>query len=513
MYKCFSSMPVRPEILQAIVKMGFATPTPIQEQAIAAMLTGRDIIGQAQTGTGKTAAFGIPLLQLLACRKSAVQALVLCPTRELAMQVADELERLGAFLEGLHVLAVYGGQPIERQIQALRRGVQIVTGTPGRVRDHLNRGTLRLQDVQVLVLDEADEMLNMGFREEVEAILAAVPDEAQRAFFSATMPEGIRKLCNRWLKAPEEIKIARPTLTVEAINQSYYLIRPYRKAEALVRLLEWESSSKALIFCSTRKMADELTLFTQSCGLAADALHGDLAQSQRDRVMARYRSGELKALIATDVAARGLDVDDVELVINFDLPFDCETYVHRVGRTGRAGRGGRAVSIISRREYPRLLQIMRFTKAEIQQARLPSGTELLRGKIREELNNLQAELQQGNNLEMFRQELQGMAQNNWQEISAALLRMLLARRPGLSGRLDACLDAARPDDLHEPFHTSRPRQPRRGGSTRPRFAELRPRSRPEELRQDLKTGKKPPRPQRREQTAGPFGAHSTKKYV
>ncbi|MBQ4132919.1 MAG: DEAD/DEAH box helicase [Desulfovibrionaceae bacterium] len=464
MYKCFSTLPLRGEILEAVESMGFTEPTAIQEQAVPAMLEGRDIIGQAQTGTGKTAAFGIPLLQLVGCREKQVQALVLCPTRELAMQVCDELEKLGQYLQGLRILAVYGGQPIERQIQELKRGVQIVVGTPGRVKDHLGRGTLSLKSVRCLVLDEADEMLNMGFREEIEEIIEAVPDEAQRAFFSATMPESIHKLCGKYLKCPREIKISRPTMTVGSIKQSFYEIRPYRKLDALARILEWEKYNKALVFCSTRKMVDELTAFTQNKGLPADALHGELAQSQRDRVMGRYRSGELRVLIATDVAARGLDVDDVELVVNFDLPYDHESYVHRVGRTGRAGRSGRAVSIISGREYPRLLSIMRFTRAEIERARLPSLAELLDARLEILLSELKNELAGGKSLERFHSCLEQLENPNYKQIGAALLRMLLVGRMGEFE--ESLLDDS--DEIHEIPHS---RQPKR------RFAELRSRYR------------------------------------
>ncbi len=453
-------MPVRPEILEAVKNMGFEAPSQIQEQAIAVMLEGRDIIGQAQTGTGKTAAFGIPMLQMIGIQEKKVQGLVLCPTRELAIQVAEELKRLGKYLSGLGIVAIYGGQAIDRQIQELKRGVQIVVGTPGRIKDHMSRQTLSLNSVSCLVLDEADEMLNMGFREEIEGIIEAVPPQAQRACFSATMPESIRKLCCKYLAQPKEIKIARPTLTVAAINQSFYEIRPYRKLDALVRLLEWEPFSKALVFCSTKKMVDELAAFTQNKGIAADALHGDLAQSQRDRVMGRYRSGELRVLIATDVAARGLDVDDVDLVINFDLPFDHESYVHRVGRTGRAGRAGRAVTIISSREYYKLQNIMRFTKAEIVRAKLPSFRELLEAKTEVQLEKLKEELSQARNWQTFEGCLDKLGESDYRRVSAALLRLLLVSQMGE-------FDENRADDVDD-MHEAPYQKPQKR-----RFAEVR----------------------------------------
>ena len=464
MYSNFATMPIRPELKAAVEDMGYVTPSPIQMQAIEAVLEGRDLIGQAQTGTGKTAAFSIPMLHNLALGEAVVQALVLCPTRELAIQVSEEVHRLGARLFGLKVLPVYGGSSIENQIYALKRGVHVVVGTPGRVKDHLSRGTLKLAAVRLLVLDEADEMLNMGFRDDIEDILKEVPEDAQRVFFSATMPEPIRKLTNLYLKHPQHLKIAQRSMTVAAIEQSYYEIKPFRKLEALARILEWEEYEKALVFCSTRRMVDELTIYLQNRGVNTDALHGDLAQSQRDRVMGRFRTGELRVLAATDVAARGLDVDDVDLVINFDLPYDHESYVHRVGRTGRAGRSGRAVSIISGREFPKLTHIIRLTRAEINRAQLPSLGAVLDRKVKQLLEKLAVNLSSGADLERFERALDSMELPDYKRVSAALLGQLLK---GEMGDIDFNhLDDA--DDLHEaPYKPRRERAgydaPRRGG--------------------------------------------------
>jgi Superfamily II DNA and RNA helicases len=448
-------MPLRPEILAAVAEMGFIEPSGIQSLAIPAMLEGRDIIGQAQTGTGKTAAFGMPMLQMLSTKNRHVQGLVLCPTRELAVQVGEEIGRLASQMPRVNVVAVYGGQSIELQIRALSRGAQIVVGTPGRVKDHLLRGTINFDQVSLLVLDEADEMLNMGFREDIEEILESTPAEAQRAFFSATMPPEIRKLCDRYLKNPEHLKIDQPTMTVEAIAQSFYEIKPHRKLDALCRLFEAEKFNKALVFCSTRRMVDELTQFVQNRGFGADSLHGELAQSQRDRVMGRFRSGDLKVLAATDVAARGLDVDDVDLVINFDLPYDHESYVHRVGRTGRAGRSGRAVSIITSSEYYKLRNIMRYTKADIEKAMLPSLGDVLDKKVEGLLTKLAQNLSSGKDLERLDAAVEKSGLSGQPGVVAVLINMLLEKEMG-------SFDLSKLDDRAE-MHDTPQRGPKERG--------------------------------------------------
>ncbi len=367
----FEELGLSRELLKAVEDMGFEEPSPIQILAVPCLLAGTDAFGQAQTGTGKTAAFGLPILDKLTPEKN-TQALILCPTRELAIQVAEELSKLAAHKRGVSILPIYGGQPIDRQLRALAKGVQVVVGTPGRVMDHLKRGTLRLDKARVAVLDEADEMLDMGFREDIEAILEQAPASCQRVLFSATVPPAIRELSKRFLREPEMLTVAQKMLTVPAIEQTYYEVRPHQKMDALCRLLDSKGFHKALVFCSTKRGADEVTTHLQQRGYQSDSLHGNLAQSQRDRVMQRFRTEGLDVLVATDVAARGLDVDDVDAVINYDIPHDVEKYVHRIGRTGRAGRVGSAFTFVTMREHYKMRDIIRCTRARIIEGRLPS---------------------------------------------------------------------------------------------------------------------------------------------
>lgn len=367
----FEDLGLSLELLKAVENLGFEEPSPIQVLAIPSMLTGRDVVGQAQTGTGKTAAFGLPILEKITPGKS-VQALVLCPTRELAIQVAEELGKLAAQKREIAILPIYGGQPIDRQFRALAKGVHVVVGTPGRIMDHLRRGTLRLNETHIVVLDEADEMLDMGFREDIEAILEQTPTSCQRVLFSATVPPPIRELSKRFLRDPEMLTITHKMLTVPAIEQIYYEVRPHQKMDALCRVLDTQGFRKALVFCSTKRGVDEVTMHLQQRGYQSDGLHGNLAQSQRDRVMQRFRTEGVDILVATDVAARGIDVDDVDAVINYDIPHDVEKYVHRIGRTGRAGRLGSAFTFVTVREHYKLRDIIRYTKARITQGRLPT---------------------------------------------------------------------------------------------------------------------------------------------
>lgn len=367
----FEDLGLSPELLKAVENLGFEEPSPIQVLAIPSMLTGRDVVGQAQTGTGKTAAFGLPILEKITPGKN-VQALVLCPTRELAIQVAEELGKLAAQKREIAILPIYGGQPIDRQFRALAKGVHVVVGTPGRIMDHLRRGTLRLNETHIVVLDEADEMLDMGFREDIEAILEQTPTSCQRVLFSATVPPPIRELSKRFLRDPEMLTITHKMLTVPAIEQVYYEVRPHQKMDALCRVLDTQGFRKALVFCSTKRGVDEVTMHLQQRGYQSDGLHGNLAQSQRDRVMQRFRTEGVDILVATDVAARGIDVDDVDAVINYDIPHDVEKYVHRIGRTGRAGRLGSAFTFVTVREHYKLRDIIRYTKARITQGRLPT---------------------------------------------------------------------------------------------------------------------------------------------
>lgn len=372
----FGQISLSKKVAQAIFDMGFEEPSPIQAKAIPAILEGRDMIGQAQTGTGKTAAFGIPMAEKLDPRDGRVQALVLCPTRELAIQVAQEIAKIGRHVD-LKALPVYGGQSIDRQIRALRFGVQVVIGTPGRILDHLSRKTLRLNNVQMLVLDEADEMLDMGFIEDIEGIIKETPVERQTLLFSATMPLQIQKLARQYMKDPEFVTISRDKLTVPLIEQVYYECKEAQKSDALCRVLDMEDIGSAIIFCRTKRGVDELVASLETRGYFAEGLHGDLTQAQRDRVMKKFREGNAELLVATDVAARGLDVENVTHVINYDVPQDPESYVHRIGRTGRAGRKGIAVTLINYREYRQLKLIERVTKARIQRRDLPSMADIM----------------------------------------------------------------------------------------------------------------------------------------
>ena len=375
-----------PRIQRALDDMGFAKLTPIQEQAIPALLTGRDIIGQAQTGTGKTAAFGIPLIQRVNPDLQKLQAIVLCPTRELAIQAALELRKLAKYIEALRILPVYGGQEIGRQIRALP-GTQIIVGTPGRVMDHMNRHTIKLDNVSMVVLDEADEMLNMGFREDMEVILGAIEGDHQTALFSATMPKPILEITKKFQKEDTQtIRIATGELTIPLISQKFFLIKNQDKDAATVRLLEYYDPRLCLIFCNTKAKVEELSEVLKKNNFQAEGLHGDLIQHQRDIVMGRFRNGSTNILIATDVAARGIDVDDVEIVINYDVPLDNEYYVHRIGRTGRAGKTGMSFTFANARELRRIREIERFCKTTIEEKKLPDASKVLKSKARKVLN-------------------------------------------------------------------------------------------------------------------------------
>lgn len=367
---------LREETAKAIADMGYETPTPIQEMTIPPLLDGKDVIGQAQTGTGKTAAFGIPMIERVDASDRSVQGLVLCPTRELAMQTAGEIQKLAKYQPGISVLAVYGGQPIERQLLPLKRGVQVVVGTPGRVLDHLNRGTLTLNSVRFAVLDEADEMLDMGFREDMETILSQTNPERQTALFSATMPFPIMSLAQKYLREPEFLRVENRQLTVEAVKQTYIPIRSFHKAELLSRLLVRDGITRALVFMNTKLGVEEVVTKLQSRGFAAAGLHGDMRQIERDAIMERFKNGSVGILVATDVAARGLDIENVEAVFNYDIPLDVEYYVHRIGRTGRAGKEGRAYTFVVGRETARMWEYRKVTKAAILSELPPSGDDI-----------------------------------------------------------------------------------------------------------------------------------------
>lgn len=360
------------EVLRAVSDMGFEELSPIQAQAIPYLMEGEDVIGQAQTGTGKTAAFGIPIVEKIDPKMKKVQAIVLCPTRELCIQVSEEISKLAKYKEDLRVLPIYGGQPIERQLRALKKGVQVVIGTPGRVIDHIRRKTLKMENVSMFVLDEADEMFDMGFRDDIELILKDVPMERQSLFFSATMDKQIMEFAKTYQAEPKVIKVVNKKLTVPRVTQFYYELKNNIKGEVLSRVLDIYNPRLTVVFCNTKKMVDELTGELQGRGYFADGLHGDLKQVQRDIVMNKFRKGTIDVLVATDVAARGIDVDDVDLVVNYDMPQDNEYYVHRIGRTARAGREGTAISFVSGRDHGTLREIERYTKTTIERRTLPT---------------------------------------------------------------------------------------------------------------------------------------------
>lgn len=372
-------------IMRAVHEMGFDSFTPIQEQAIPSLLRGEDIIGQAQTGTGKTAAFGIPLLQRVDPELKKLQCVVLCPTRELAIQAAEELRKIAKYMHGVKILPVYGGQEIGKQISGLR-GAQVIVGTPGRVMDHMRRHTIKLNDVNMAVLDEADEMLNMGFREDMELILGQIPGEHQTALFSATMPQPILDITGRFQKNARLIRVAAKELTIPLVSQRYYRVKKQDKDAACIRLLEYYQPSLCLIFCNTKAKVDELTEVLRKAGFKTEGLHGDMSQHQRDTVMRRFRAGSTNILIATDVAARGIDVDNVEAVINYDIPQDIEYYVHRIGRTGRAGKTGRSFTFAPAREVYRIREIERICRTTIEEKKLPGASKVLKAKADKYLN-------------------------------------------------------------------------------------------------------------------------------
>lgn len=372
----FSDLGLGPELLQGIERLGFESPSPIQAQTIPVALAGHDIVGLSQTGSGKTAAFGLPALERIDTDSPEQQVLVLCPTRELAIQVCEEINRLGSALKGLHAIPVYGGAPIDRQMRALRKGAQIVVGTPGRVMDHLRRKTLRPDAINLCILDEADRMLDMGFREDMEVILDALPDDRQTLFFSATMNKGVEGLIRAFSHDAQEISIERKALTVDSIDQEYYEVRNRSKIEVMCRLLDMETKPRGIVFCNTKQMVEDATEALAARGYIADRIHGDITQSNRERVIKKFRDGTVELLVATDVAARGLDIDDVDLVFNYDLPYDPEDYVHRIGRTGRAGRTGKSITFIYGRDIHRLEAIERYTRQTVRRMRIPSLEEV-----------------------------------------------------------------------------------------------------------------------------------------
>ncbi|HKI03970.1 MAG TPA: DEAD/DEAH box helicase [Thermoanaerobaculia bacterium] len=426
----FASLGLSEPIQKAIGELGYEAPTPIQEKTIPPMLAGRDVLGQAQTGTGKTAAFAIPILEKIDPALHAVQALVLAPTRELAIQVAEAIHSYSKYVGRIGVLPVYGGQPIQLQLKRLDRGVHVVVGTPGRVMDHLRRGTLRLDAVRVVVLDEADEMLRMGFLEDVEWILSQAPAGRQTALFSATLPREVRRISERYLKSPVLIEIERKTLTVPTIDQRYINVSPQQKLDALARILETETTDAVLIFTRTKNGAAELSERLQGRGYAAEEMHGDMGQAQRESVIRRLKAGQVEIVVATDVAARGLDVERISHVINYDIPNDVEAYVHRIGRTGRAGRSGIAVLFVLPRERRMMVEIERFTGQRITPMKMPSQADVAARRIGMFKDSIRQSVEEGD-LDLYLTLVEELVEEGLElaEIAAAAARLARGDKP------------------------------------------------------------------------------------
>ncbi|MDI9880836.1 DEAD/DEAH box helicase [Flectobacillus longus] len=420
----FDELSLSQEVQQAVADMGFETASPIQSEAIPFILEGRDVIGQAQTGTGKTAAFGIPIVEKVVPFEKVVQGLVLCPTRELAVQVTEELKKLAKHKKGVWVTTVYGGDSIERQIKSLKAGANIVVGTPGRVIDLIERRALKLENVSKVVLDEADEMLDMGFREDIESILQETPEERQTIFFSATMSKPIMALTSRYQNDPKLVKVVKNEITNANIEQLYYDVKGKAKMEVMTRLMDFYSVKLALVFCNQKKRVDEVVEELQLRGYAAEGLHGDLRQAQRTNVMSKFRSGVVNVLVATDVAARGLDVDDVDAVFNYDVPLDEEYYVHRIGRTGRAGKSGKAFTMIVGAERNRLREIMNYTKVKIDKGVIPSFSDVVGVKKGMFIDRVRGAIADGD-LELFEDVLQALhhAGYSTEQVVSALVKM------------------------------------------------------------------------------------------
>lgn len=419
----FADLGLSPEILKAVADLGFEEASPIQSAAIPVLLEGHDVVGQSQTGSGKTAAFAIPAIELCVASDRSVQVLIMCPTRELATQVADEVHKLSAHKRGMHAVPIYGGASYERQFFELKKGVQIVIGTPGRIMDHMDRGTLQLGTVKMVVLDEADRMLDMGFREDIEKILSATPNERQTVFFSATVSKPIRDLIERHSNEPKSVKIEQKQLTVPAIEQWYYEVPQRMKFEALLRLIDFHGYKLGIIFCNTQRMVDELADDLIAQGFSADRLHGGIAQAQRTRVMNKFKKAEFEFLVATDVAARGIDVDELELVVNYDLPYDSEDYVHRIGRTGRAGRKGMAVTFVSGRDIYKLQHIERYTRTKILRGKIPTAGEVEERRAEAMVQKVREVLDRGNLSMALTDRLLSEGYNST-DIAAALFELL-----------------------------------------------------------------------------------------
>ncbi|MFQ8679844.1 DEAD/DEAH box helicase [Enterocloster sp.] len=458
----FEELQLDDRIIRAITEMGFEEASPIQAQAIPVVLEGRDIIGQAQTGTGKTAAFGLPLLQRVDPKVKKLQAIVLLPTRELAIQVAEELRRFAKFMHGIKVLPIYGGQDIVRQIRALKDGTQIVVGTPGRVMDHMRRKTVKTDHVHTVVLDEADEMLNMGFLEDMETILSQLPAERQTLMFSATMPPAIAEIARKFQTDPVTVRVIKKELTVPKVTQYYYEVKPKNKVEVMCRLLDLYDPKLSIAFCNTKRQVDELVQALQGRGYFADGLHGDLKQVQRDRVMESFRNGRTDILIATDVAARGIDVGHVEAVFNYDIPQDDEYYVHRIGRTGRAGREGKAFSLVVGREVYKLRDIQRYCKTKIIPQAIPSLNDITEIKAEKILDQVQETLNDSDLTKMVNILEKKLIEEDYTSLDLAAALLKMAMGDDNEDIIDSYMPARSLDDL-DSYGRGRGRDRGRGG--------------------------------------------------
>lgn len=429
--KTFNEFGLEAKVIRAVTEMGFEEATPIQEKIIPIALEGRDLIGQAQTGTGKTAAFGLPLVQKIQPTEDRIVALIMCPTRELAIQVAEEIGKLGRF-KGIRSLPIYGGQDIVKQIRSLKKRPQIIIGTPGRLLDHINRKTIKLDDVQTVILDEADEMLDMGFMEDIQNILKLVPEERHTMLFSATMPSNIQRLAQQFLKNPEHISVVPKQISAPNIDQIYIEVQEKMKFDALCRLIDMESPDLAIIFGRTKRRVDELSEGLQKRGYSAEGLHGDLSQNQRDSVMRKFRDGSIDVLVATDVAARGLDVSGVTHVVNFDMPQDPESYVHRIGRTGRAGKEGKAITFVTPREIDHLHFIEKITRHHISRKPLPSLADAIEGKQKMAAERIIDLMQQEESNEYKGVVIQLLEQYDSVNLLAAAMKLLTGERKDIT---------------------------------------------------------------------------------
>jgi ATP-dependent RNA helicase DeaD len=423
----FEDLGISETILKALTEMGFTKPSPIQAQGIPAVMKGADVIGQAQTGTGKTAAFGIPVLERIDVTNNAVQALVLCPTRELAVQVSEEIGRLAKYQKGLRIEAIYGGDSIDRQIRSLKRGVHIVVGTPGRVMDHMERRTLKFDQVRMMVLDEADEMLDMGFREDIESILAEMPEDRQTILFSATMSKPIMSITKRFLHDPILIKVVRNELTNVNIEQVCFEVKPQAKVEVMTRLIDMYHLKSLLVFCNTKRKVDEIVEDLQLRGYASEGIHGDLRQQQRSNVMSKFKAGVTTILVATDVAARGIDVSGLDGVINYDIPLDEEYYVHRIGRTGRAGMSGKAFSLVARDEKFRLKTIENYTKVKIEKGVIPSFEDIVGVRKARFVESIAASIEGSSDADLYQDVLEMLHHSGYstEQIVGAMAKQIM----------------------------------------------------------------------------------------